>query len=51
MPHSSFKSAQKNLNIEKKRNFNIYYRRYNNQTALSLKDLFILVIFYKLNTV
>jgi hypothetical protein len=34
MPHSSFKSAQKNLNIEKKRNFNKDYRSYNKQTAL-----------------
>ena len=34
MPHSSFKTAQKNLKIEKKRNFNKDYRRYNNQTAL-----------------
>lgn len=37
MPHSSFKSAQKKLNIEKKRNFNKDYRRHNNKTALSRK--------------
>ncbi len=34
MPHSSFKSAQKNLNIEKKRNFNKDYRRKNKLTAI-----------------